>query len=106
MTSPKRRESYRGGGVYALRHPQTGQVMRVGRTNDLERRRKEHGREPELRAFDFEDVYQCDSHPARRGLEQLIHEAYDPPLDKIAPLSEKNPRRKKYLAAARRFLQA
>lgn len=79
--------------------------MRVGQTGDLARRRGEHRRDPRTRPYDFEPRFFTDSYATRRGLEQLLHDAHDPPLDRQNPINERSPRRKKYLAAARRFLQ-
>lgn len=79
--------------------------MRTGRTKDLHRRELEHSRDPLLRRYRFDEVHETEDPAARRGLEQILHERYRPPLDLIAPISVKNPRRRKYLAAARRLLQ-
>jgi hypothetical protein len=94
------------GGTYILRDPVTGQVMRTGRTNDLARRATEHGRDPALRDFIFEPVHKTDVYAEQRGLEQLLHEAYRPPLNHISPVRANNPRLKEYLDAAQQFLEA
>lgn len=100
------RRVYQGGGVYVLVHRRTRRVMRVGHTCDLQRRQKEHARDAALGCFDFVARYWVDGYAARRGLEQLLHDELNPPLDKVRPIDPRNPRREKYLAAARRFLQA
>jgi len=92
------------GGTYLLRNPETGQVMRTGRTNDLARRQLEHARDPVLKNYDFETVHQTDSYAEQRGLEQMLHDSYRPPLNKINPISPSNPRSPSYMDAARTFL--
>jgi len=93
------------GGTYLLKDPETGQVMRTGRTNDHERRRSEHKRHPETKPLDYEPVYKLDDKNTRRGLEQILHDEHQPPLDKIRPISPDNPNRDKYLKAARSYLK-
>ena len=93
------------GGTYLLVDLETGQVMRVGQTRDLHRRELEHRRDPVLKRFDFQEDRRSDSYAARRGREQIIHDLFNPPLDRQAPISRRNPRRKKYLDAARKLDQ-
>ena len=92
------------GGVYALRDPVTGQVVRTGRTNSLLRRQGEHFRDPALSDFEFEVVARTDVYAQQRGLEQLVHDAYSPALNRINPISPTNPNRGGYLDAAEQFL--
>jgi hypothetical protein len=92
------------GGVYALRDPVTGQVVRTGRTNNLLRRQGEHFRDPALSDFEFEVVARTDVYAQQRGLEKLVHDAYSPALNRINPISPTNPNRGVYLDAAERFL--
>jgi hypothetical protein len=93
------------GGTYVLRDPTTGQVLRTGRIGDLVRRAAEHGRDPALRGLTFDPVYRTDVYAEQRGLEQLLHETHQPPLNRIRPISPGNPRFQEYLDAARRFLE-
>ena len=93
------------GGTYLLRDPVTGQVMRTGRTRNLVRREAEHARDAELGDFKFEAVHRTDGYAEQRGLEQLLHKTYNPPLNKISPISPTNPNRQPYLNAAQQFLQ-
>jgi len=93
------------GGVYILRDPRSGEVMRTGRTNDHDRRRSEHERHPETKPLKYEPVHEVNDKNARRGLEQLLHDEHQPPLDKIRPISPANPNRDKYLKAARSHLK-
>ena len=37
----------------------------------------------------------------QRGQEQLLHDEYKPPLDRVRPISPQNPRQDEYLDAAR-----
>jgi len=78
--------------------------MRTGRTSDLLRRRAEHLRDPSLKQYKFETVYRTDVYEDQRGLEQILHDTYNPPLDKIRPISPRNPNLDTYLDAARRYL--
>ena len=88
------------GGTYLLRDPETEQVMRTGRTKDLERRAREHRRDDETADFVFEVDRRTDVYAQQRGREQILHEKCRPPLNKISPISAKNPRRQEYLEAA------
>jgi RHS repeat-associated protein len=93
------------GGTYVLRDPATAQVMRTGRSGDLARRGAEHGRDPALRDLTYEPVHRTDVYAEQRGLEQLLHQTHQPPLNKIRPISPQNPRLDDYLGAAKRFLE-
>lgn len=93
------------GGTYLLRDPATGQVARTGRSNDLARRAGEHARDPHTRDLQFEPVHRTDNRSQQRGLEQLLHDQYNAPLDRINPISPRNPMLQKYLDAADEFLQ-
>jgi hypothetical protein len=73
--------------------------------NDLTRRAAEHRGDPVLRDFQFEPVYRTDDYAEQRGLEQLLQEKYDPPLNKHNPVDPANPNRQRYLDAAQSFLQ-
>lgn len=92
------------GGVYALRDPVTGQVVRTGRTNSLTRRAGEHLRDPALADFEFEVIARTDVYAQQRGLEQLAHDAYSPALNRIRPVSRSNPALTTYMDAADDFL--
>jgi hypothetical protein len=48
----------------------------------------------------FPDVY-----AEQRGLEQMLHETYNPPLNKIGGIDPKNPRLPEYREAAQQYLQ-
>jgi hypothetical protein len=93
------------GGTYVLRDPATGQVMRSGRTNDLARREAEHALDPALKDYKFEAVNRTDVYAEQRGLEQMLHETYNPPLNKIGGIDPKNPRLPEYSAAAQQYFQ-
>ena len=92
------------GGTYVLRDPITGKVVRTGRTNDLARREGEHGRDPAFVDYTFEPIHKTDVYQQQRGLEQILHDYYNPPLNKINPISPTNPRFKDYINAAKDFL--
>jgi hypothetical protein len=105
FTLPKVAATQARGGTYILRDPATDRVMRSGRTNDLARRRAEHLRDPELRDYEFEVVHRTDVYAEQRGLEQILHETHNPPLNKIGGIDPKNRRLPEYREAARRFLE-
>jgi hypothetical protein len=92
------------GGTYLLRDTE-GNVARTGRSKDLLRRRTEHARDPVLADLDFEAVHRTNVYREQRGLEQLLHDIYQPPLNKVRPISPKNPKLQEYLDAARNFLK-
>lgn len=92
------------GGVYVLRNRVTGDVVRTGRTTDLLRRQTEHFRNRVTRDYRFEPVARTDVYAEQRGLEQLLHNVYKPPLNKINPVSTSNPNKLWYEIAANRFL--
>ena len=85
------------GGTYKFVDKETGEVVRTGRTNDLKRRAGEHQRDPKLSGYKFEVDRKTDSYAAQRGREQIIHDQYKPRLNKIEPISRRNPRRGGYL---------
>lgn len=91
------------GGVYSLRD-ETGNVMRTGRSKDLARRRGEHARDSDLSRYEFRPEFRTDDYGTQRGLEQLLHEQLIPPLNKINPISPRNPRRGGYIRSAEDFL--
>jgi hypothetical protein len=91
------------GGTYVLRDAEE-QVVRSGRTKDLLRRKAEHARDPSLKDYSFEPVHRTDVYVEQRGLEQKLHELYNPQLNKIRPISETNPRLSDYIKAAEDFL--
>ena len=91
------------GGTYVLRNL-AGDVMRVGRTNNLVRREAEHALDPILKDFRFNPIHRTDSYAEQRGLEQMLHDVYDPPLDKINPISPRNSNYDSYMGAANRYL--
>jgi Pretoxin HINT domain len=89
------------GGTYKLVDPETGQVMRTGRSKNLDTRKGQHRRDPAHKDLDFEVDRRTDDYAQQRGREQVIHDTYDPPLDKIEPISPTNPHRGEYLDAAK-----
>ena len=97
-------ESEAEGGVYLLRDPETGQVMRTGRTGDLAQRRIQHALDPALGDYEFEPVYRTDNYAEQRGLEQELDWVHNPPLNYIRPISPQNPNLLKYLGAANDYL--
>ena len=88
------------GGTYLLLDPVTGNVMRTGRSNDLARREYEHSRAPVLGQYTFQIDVRTDSYYQQRGREQIIHDQFNPPLNRVRPISPSNPRREDYLNSA------
>ena len=74
--------------------------MRTGRSKNLENRAADHARSPETKDLPFEVDRRTDVYAQQRGREQVIHDRYKPPLNKINPIDPKNPRRIEYLIAA------
>jgi hypothetical protein len=91
------------GGAYVLRDFE-GSVVRSGRTGDLVRREADHLRDPLLKDYRFRTIYKTDVYAEQRGLEQLLHDTYQPPLNKIRPISPTNPNRQTYIDAAQKYL--
>lgn len=87
-----------------LRNPEIGQVMRSGRSGDLLRRQAEHSRDPLLRDFEFGIMHRTDNYAAMRGLERELDWLYNPPLNRIRPISPANPKLPEYLRAANEYL--
>jgi len=93
------------GGTYLLRDPESGQIMRTGRTKDHKRREKEHRIHADTEQLEYKTTLETDEYGVQRGHEQMLHDKHKPPLDKIRPISPKNPRREQYLKAAQHFTQ-
>ncbi len=86
------------GGTYKLTDPETKQVRRTGRTNNLLRREREHARHPTTKGLEFEVDKETDSYAAQRGREQRIWEQHpEADLNRRRPISAKNSRREGYL---------
>jgi len=79
--------------------------MKTGRSKNLTQRRSRHARDPRYRDYDFEPVRRTDNYAEQRGLEQVLHDRYKPPLDKIRAVDPNNPRASEYRDAARRYLE-
>jgi len=92
------------GGTYKLVDPVTENVMRTGRTKNLAQRQAQHARKPDTSSLRFDLDIKVDDYAVQRGREQMLHDQYQPPLNKIRPISPRNPQRQSYLDAARRFL--
>jgi len=96
-------------GVYVLRDPTTGEVMRTGRASNLAKRRSDHANAPSTRDLVFETQYVTANYAEQRGLEQLLYDQYpNAPLNFEAPISTKPykaAKRLAYLQAAQAFLE-
>ena len=78
--------------------------MRSGRTNDLARREAEHLRDPDLAEYKLDEVYRTDNYAEQRGLEKILHDQYNPALNKIRPISPTNKNLPTYMDAAQKYL--
>lgn len=74
----------------------TNQVMRTGRSCNLEVREAQHARDAVLKNFQFEPVYRTDIYAEQRGLEQMLHNLYNPTLNLINPIGPRNPNLNNY----------
>lgn len=98
------------GGVYSLRDPDTGEIVRTGRTNNLAQRRLQHLNDPVLGDYQFEPEFATDDYATQRGLEQMIFmdnpqaDLVDGGFNKIQPISINNPNYDDYMQAAQDFL--
>jgi hypothetical protein len=90
--------------VYALVHESSGTVYRVGRAKNLVARAAQHARM--YKGLRFVVLHRTDSRLAQRGLEEMAHARHTPLLDKIRPISLKNPMRQTYRQAARHYLRS
>jgi hypothetical protein len=85
------------GGTYVLKNPQTGEIERTGRTTNLDQRRKQHARDPALGDLQVDPDSRTDDYAEQRGREQILHDKYNPPRNKIKPIRPNNPRRDTYM---------
>ncbi|MBM3240186.1 hypothetical protein FJZ31_28205 [Candidatus Poribacteria bacterium] len=67
----------------------------------MRRRELEHFRHPDTRHLDFEVDRRTDNYAQQPGREQILHDRYNPPLNKIRLISPTNPNRQSYLDAAK-----
>lgn len=97
------------GGVYSLRDD-LGNVVRTGRTNNLEAREAAHRRDDALSSFTFKEEYRTDVYSEQRGLESVLYDrhpvamAVNGGFNKIGAISPLNPLRELYSEAAASFL--
>jgi len=98
------------GGVYTLRNPETGKLVRTGRTANLAMRQAQLARDPVLGDFEFQVEYRTDNYAEQRGLEQLLYDRYPEAqeanggFNKIRAIYPSNPRQADYMQAAANYL--
>ncbi len=93
------------GGVYEIVDPVTGNIVKTGRTNNFTRRAGEYARAGDTRQYEFRRVHHTDDRAEQPGLEQHVYNRNrGARLNKIRPISRRNPNRGRYLKAARRHL--
>ncbi|MDX6740735.1 LamG-like jellyroll fold domain-containing protein [Actinocorallia sp. A-T 12471] len=94
------------GGVYTLRDADDN-VVRTGRTNDLARREREHGRADETADFRFQVEYRTNAYREQRGLEQIIWMLNGRPtlpgVRRTSPVRVRNRNYNNYMDAAGQF---
>lgn len=86
-------------------------MLRTGRTNDLQRRQREHARDETLWDLDFVVEASSDSRTVLRGLEQILYDAHPEALrenggyNAVRPIATSNRRFDEYLRDARDYLR-
>jgi RHS repeat-associated protein len=92
------------GGVYTITNP-NDKIVRVGRTTNFSQRAGQYKRDPNYFDLDFNRVYPTDNYNEQRGLEQIIFEKYQPPMNYIKPISDNNYNKDRlYIPAANNYL--
>lgn len=96
------------GGVYSLKNADDD-IVRTGRSKNLDRRKQDHARDPDLRDFKFQSEFATDAYDEQRGLEHLLYlrnpqaMSTNGGFNKIAPIAARNPRMSQYIQAALTF---
>ncbi len=96
--------------MYSLRDPETGEVLRTGRSGDLAQRAVQHANDPVLGDLEFQVEYRTDVYAEQRGLEQMLYDRYpgaqleNGGFNKIRAISPSNPNLPTYMQAAQDFL--
>jgi hypothetical protein len=92
------------GGVYVLRDSQ-GNIVKTGRTGDLEQRRNSYRYDKATKDLTFDVVERTDDYAEQRGLEQKLYDAYpNAPMNKIRAIRLDHPLIEHYLKAAEDFM--
>jgi hypothetical protein len=73
-------------------------------TGNLAVRRSQHALDPVLRDYTFEVVHRTNDYATRRGLEEILHQTFRPPLNFQNPIRMNHPNLEDYILAAVRFL--
>jgi predicted GIY-YIG superfamily endonuclease len=94
------------GGIYTLRDVDDN-VVRTGRTNDLQRREREHARGDGTADYSFQVEYRTDVYREQRGLEQIVWMTNGRPtlpgVRRTAGVNVRNRNYNKYMDAAGQF---
>ncbi|MFF5537859.1 polymorphic toxin-type HINT domain-containing protein, partial [Streptomyces cinerochromogenes] len=94
------------GGIYTLRDVDDN-VVRTGRTNDLQRREREHARKDATADYRFQVEYRTDDYKEQRGLEQIVWILNGRPtlpgVRRTAGVNVRNRNYNKYMDAAGQF---
>ncbi|MBA5224554.1 hypothetical protein H1X69_24590 [Streptomyces griseoaurantiacus] len=94
------------GGIYTLRDADDN-VVRTGRTNDLQRREREHARGDDTADYRFQVEYRTDVYREQRGLEQIVWMLNGRPtlpgVRRTAGVNVRNRNYNKYMDAAGQF---
>jgi predicted GIY-YIG superfamily endonuclease len=93
-------------GIYTLRDVD-GNVVRTGRTNNLQRREREHARGEDTADYGFQVEYRTDVYREQRGLEQIVWIQNGRPtlpgVRRTAGVNVRNRNYNKYMDAAGQF---
>jgi hypothetical protein len=100
------------GGTYKLIDPETEEVRRTGRSNDLKKRESDHANAKETKDLRFDVDKRTNNYAEQRGREHAIHEQHPEArntkhpeggnecgLNKCRAISPKNKKKDKYLEA-------
>ncbi|MEV1062944.1 RHS repeat-associated core domain-containing protein [Streptomyces sp. NPDC050263] len=94
------------GGIYTLRDADDN-VVRTGRTSDLQRREREHARGEDTADYSFQIEYRTDVYREQRGLEQIVWILHGRPtlagVRRTAGVNVRNRNYNKYMDAAGQF---
>jgi len=93
------------GGVYHWIDPDTGKVLRTGRSDDMGARERDYYyKDPETyRRLKFKRAHETNDRAEQKGLEEMEFLEHNPPLNTNHPVSLRNKRRNEYFQAAAEY---
>jgi len=87
------------GGIYTITNPD-GAVVRVGRTGNFDAREGQYARDANYFDLKFNEVINSDNYAVQRGMEQILIDEYNPPMNVYNGISPQNPNAGTYFRAA------